>query len=272
MRNLSVAAIAGLCAVAFMHDASAADIPTKAPAQVESTAYSWTGWFAGANFGYGWGGSTGDNRTGVDPANIFGGGGLPLFIADGGLQYPSIAPHGTIGGFQVGYNWQTPTRLVVGVVADFQFSGITASGQAIVPPLNPGAFFAENQSHSATINWFGTLRGRVGYAWDRWQPYLSGGLAYGRVSDTINVFIPTSGYIGLGNNSSTRTGWTAGGGIDYAYSERVTFGIEYLYIDLGNQTVSTASQNFLPAASAVSFLINDHFTANIVRGTINFKF
>jgi outer membrane immunogenic protein len=155
-------------------------------------------------------------------------------------------------------------------VADFQISDMHRNGQVFVPALPPN-FFAENQFHSAAIHWFGTVRGRIGYGWDRWQPYLSGGLAYGRVRDTINVFIPASGYLAAGDNSTTKAGWTAGAGIDYAYSPQVTFGIEYLHVDLGHQTVSSVSQNFLPLAAAVSFSINDHFTADIVRGTINFK-
>src|SRR5262249_2982113 len=77
MHRLSIAAVAAVSTIAFAQFASAADLPRNTPAPPELTVYNWTGWYVGGNFGYGWGGSTGDDRTGVDLNNSFGGvGGL----------------------------------------------------------------------------------------------------------------------------------------------------------------------------------------------------
>jgi outer membrane immunogenic protein len=262
MRRLALALVA---TAALTQLASAADLPakvyTKAPAMV--AAYNWTGWYVGGNIGYGWGGSTGNDLTVADPAGIFVG-----YAALGGFRYPSVKPKGVVGGAQIGYNWQNGA-IVWGAVADLQFSGMKDDQTVNVPAL--GIFFPETQSHSSKIQWFGTVRGRVGYAANNFLPYITGGLAYGKVQGNLHLFIPTSGFIMDGTNTTTRAGWTAGAGFEYGLTNW-TFGVEYLHVDLGNASVTATATTppFVLPGEAIS--MNQRFTADIVRALANVRF
>ena len=106
-------------------------------------------------------------------------------------------------------------------------------------------------------DWFGTVRGRVGYAWDRTLIYATGGFAYGNVED--RYFDPV---VGTTSSSSTRTGWTVGGGAEYAFTDNWTVKGEYLYVDLDDQRISA------PVVDDVTF---EH-KFNVVRLGLNYKF
>ena len=251
---LAASAVLGIAPVA-----SAADLPVKSPVTPVAALHNWTGFYFGLNAGYGWGGSAGNSVTVVsDPVGVFTG--------YTGFHYPNLSPNGAIGGGQIGYNYQTG-NWVWGVVADFQFSNMKKSGQTDVPAFGP---FLENfQGHSASIDWFGTARGRVGWAFNQFLPYVSGGLAYGKVSSTLSVFAPTTLFTLSGANDSTRTGWTVGGGFEYAVNNNVSLGVDYIYMDLGHDTVTATNQNLF--AFPVVLSMDNHFTANIVRAVMNFR-
>jgi outer membrane immunogenic protein len=243
----------------------AADMALKAPPPPPAPVCFWCGWYVGVNAGYGWGGQTGNGLTVVDPIGLFTG-----YAALGGFQYPSVNPRGAVGGGQIGYNWQTGS-VVLGVVADIQASGMRNSQTVFVPSLGP--FLPENQSHSAQIGWFGTARGRLGYAASNsFMPYVSGGLAYGETKSTLNLLIPFDGFAMTGSNNTTRAGWTVGGGLDYAVAPNVIVGVDYLYMDLGHSNVTAVPINFLPGTAGTSITMNQHFTANVLRATLDFKF
>jgi outer membrane immunogenic protein len=210
----SMAAFVGL-----MVQASAADLgraPRVAPAPVFAPVYSWQGLYIGVNGGGGWGNST---WTGVSND----------FNTSGGL----------FGG-QIGYNWQFG-QTVLGLETDIQWSGIKGSGAC--------AFGCETKN-----NWFGTARGRLGYAYDRFLPYVTGGLAYGNIEAN-----PSFGFTSA---STTNAGWTVGAGVEFALMQNWTAKVEYLYVNLGD---------FNTAVSAPGFT-NVDFTANVVRAGVNFRF
>jgi len=267
MKNaaIKIAVIAALIGT----PALAADMAVKAPPPVSASAYSWTGFYVGGNVGYGWGGQTGNNLTITDPIGLFTG-----YCAAGGCQYPSVNPRGTVGGGQIGYNYQAGS-VVYGVITDFQFSHMQANQTVLVPAIPiPGVGVAspENQSHSAELAWFGTLRGRIGYAFDNIMPYVSGGLAYGRVSSTLNLAVLAPGGLNMsGSNDTTRAGWTLGGGVEYGVTQHVTIGVDYIYFDLGSQTV-TATPYPLGLDPGTAIAMNQHFTGNILRAVLNVKF
>lgn len=267
MKRLQYSLFAAVVVIGFASMASAADMPVKAPPMAPAV-FDWTGWYVGGNVGYGWGGSTDNDFALTDPVGHY-----TTYAALGGLQYPSVSPNGAVGGGQIGYNLQTG-NWVWGAVADFQFSGMTASNTAAVPrisfPFGLGTeiFFPQNQSDSAKIEWFGTVRGRIGYAFNNFLPYISGGLAYGRTSSTLNLFIPASGFVTSGQSSTTRAGGALGAGFDYALNNKWSVGIDYLYMDLGHDTVSAT----LDAATGAVLAMNQHFTANILRAVANYKF
>jgi outer membrane immunogenic protein len=246
----------------FATSSFAADMAVKAPPPPAPATPSWTGFYVGGNVGYGWSGATGNGITSIfDPGGV----GFVGYNAVGGLQFPSVSPSGAIGGVQAGYNLQI-AHWVWGLVTDFQFSNMTANGSFNIPAI--GIFVPEVHTSSARIDWLETVRGRVGYAWNNWQPYLSGGLAYGKVSGSMTEFVPSSGFFLSGTNNTTKVGWTIGGGVDYALSRYWTAGVDYLYFDVGSDTVTEVAQNFAPA----SISMNQRFTGQLLRAVLDYRF
>jgi outer membrane immunogenic protein len=256
--------IAGLAASGFVSTANAADMPVKARPPLAAAVYNWGGWYAGGNIGYGWGVNSDPRATAVDVGPAFG----FLFAGngyfDGGRSpTPNVQQKGVIGGVQVGYNWMLSPNWVTGVVTDIQASGLKASATNFIPP---GTLIAATQSNTVKTDWFGTLRGKVGFAQNNVLFYGTGGLAYGRVK-TSGAFINAVGTF-IGSNSDTKTGWAAGGGVDYGFAPNWTIGAEYLYVDLGRTSFTERS-----AAFPVSFVtISNRAAENIVRATVNYKF
>src|SRR4029079_7933041 len=129
-----------------------------------------------------------------------------------------IKPKGGLFGGTVGYNWQSGA-IVYGLGGDFDWYGV----EGRVPC---GIVFTCETSSS----WLATFRGRVGYAFDRWLPYVTAGGAYGNVKATASVPI-----LGLSaSSSSSQLVWTAGAGLEYAFLGNWTAKLEYLYVDLGS--------------------------------------
>lgn len=240
MRRLSTALLAGATAFALTQAASAADLPVKAPvykAPMAAPAYNWTGFYVGGNVGYSWGRQ--DD-----------------FVA--GTTLGSVNVNGVIGGGQIGYNWQM-NQIVLGVEADFQGSGQKGDGSFTgAPGLIPASTF----TYTDKLEWFGTVRARAGYAIDRWLPYVTGGWAWGRGSISGGV---TGGLTASGSGSNDYSGWTVGGGVEYAFLNNWSAKVEYLYIDFGNGPSATLT----PSAAVLSA---GRLTDNIARVGLNYKF
>jgi high affinity Mn2+ porin len=182
-------------------DAShAADMALKAPAL--KSIYDWTGFYVGGHFGYG-GGSLGPGTNALPEESV-------------------LFPHsvtGLIGGWQVGANRQLTNRIVLGIEADSTFtSPLDQSAFARMPPT----------PFNSTIDYVGTVRGRIGYAFDRIMPYVTGGLAWGHAHVDIND--------GSGATvGHSQFGWTAGAGVEFAVSGNWSAKLEYEYVDLMRQ-------------------------------------
>jgi len=197
----------------------------KAPAQLP---FSWTGLYAGVNGGYAWGQSSwSDPTVGADSGR---------FNTSGGL----------VGG-QLGYNWQTGA-LVLGIETDADWMNVKGSSAGV-----GGVCAADGGGQCQTQQtWLGTTRARVGYAFDRWLPYVTGGVAYGN----IQAVQPT------GTTFKTNVGWTAGGGLEYGFDRNWSAKVEYLHIDLGTHT-------FMSSASGTSTLAVP-VTNELVRAGVNY--
>ena len=217
------AGVAALALLATSFSAQAADIPRpvyKGPRSVVAY-YNWTGFYLGANGGYGWGTSNWDS---------------PLI---------SNRPKGWLAGGTVGFNYQMGS-FVWGLEGDFDWADVAGSSAC-------GAFTCETKN-----TWLATARGRLGYAFDRWLPYFTGGAAFGRVEASSTNPAATGA-------SDTLTGWTIGGGLEYAFLGNWSAKVEYLYVDLGNFNCGVAC--------APAVLNNDvSFKENVVRAGINYKF
>ena len=187
-------------ALALGGPAVAADMTLKAP--VTKTVYDWTGFYFGGHFGYG-GGSLG---PGTNP------------LPEQGVLLPHSAT-GLIGGYQAGYSRQFSNRVVLGIEADASFTSPLDR-----PALTPAPF-------NTTIDYTGTLRGRIGYAFGSWMPYLTGGFAWGHTHVNINDAAGDP----ISSPGQYHTGWTVGAGAEFAVSGNWSAKAEYNYIDLSRR-------------------------------------
>jgi len=275
-------AAAAALTVAGPFAAQAADLPTRkeAPAPVfVPPPFTWTGFYIGANAGGVW--SNGGNASTTVFANGLPIGtisGVPATLADvfPGSNFGS-SQSGFIGGGQAGYNYQWGSW-VFGVETDFDGTTLSRS-RSVIGPTFVEPFFGLNDFFTANgsvkLDWLGSTRGRVGYAWDRLLIYGTGGVAYGGASSSLNVFDAVDGFgFSSSGGSSTRTGWTAGGGVEYAFTNNWIIGAEYLYYDLGsrhlNVVPNVAASDFFGAAVFSQTKID--FTGSSVRARLSYKF
>jgi len=238
-------------------------------APVPECDFSWTGFYVGANFGYGWGNADTDFDPLPDAATFF----------DLVPQSLDPDPDGFIGGGQVGFNWQWNKWLVLGIESDFQ--GTDMEGDESRGPLtditgtvlNPDSFIAAHER----MQWFGSTRGRIGISPAcRWLIYATGGVAYGNIdySATTNYGAPSAIFSTYPTSfTETEVGWTAGAGIEFAIGHHWTVKAEYLYYDLGDED-STINQRTGGVPQGPPFFVHYNFetTGNMVRGGLNFKF
>jgi len=233
-----------------------------------STAYNWTGWYIRLNAGYGFGGASDPKLSFFDGSGT----GFAAYVAAGGNVFPNVIPAGFIGGGQLGYNWHISPQFVVGFVVDFQGSDIQKSGVATVtPPL----FVTTTQRNALKIDWFGTVRGKLGYAADNVLFYATGGAAYGHVKSSSSLCIsPPFAVCGVGlsyagTSDETKFGWTIGAGIDFGFANWV-LGAEYLYYDLGSVSNRMTSTNGI--APLTTMTIKNAVDGHLVRATVSYRF
>jgi outer membrane immunogenic protein len=228
--NRLLLAVVGLAAIATS-SALANDIspgrrymPPPRAQPVYVPYFTWNGLYAGLNAGYGFGSSNWTNPgTGASTGN---------FNVSGAL----------IGG-TIGYNWQL-SAAVVGLEWDLDWSNIKGSSAA-------GCAGPCKTSNT----WLGTMRGRLGYAFDRTLPYITGGAAYG----DIHASLATGGGF-----SDAKMGWTIGGGVEHAFANNWSAKVEYLYVDLGTLSCSNSCSVGVP--------LDVTFKTSIVRAGVNYKF
>lgn len=209
--RIAVAALVSALGFSLIADrAAAADLPMvrKAPAAVVAIMYNWTGFYAGAHVGYGWG-DTDTNIGLTDAAGVLQGvAALGIFP----VRY-SYDRDGYVAVGQLGYNFQTGAW-VVGVEADISATGI--EGSSTVTTNVVGFAFPNTSSVSQEMKWFGTLRGHIGYAANNWLFFGTGGLAYGSMKYSYRQTNAPLGAINiLGSDSNVEVGWTLGAGIEY---------------------------------------------------------
>lgn len=264
MRSKLLSLLATTFSIGATQLASAADMPFKAPPPAPVAAYNWAGWYVGGNIGYGWGVHSDPGLSFVDPGAAVG---FATYFAAGGNVTPNLNPSGVIGGGQIGYNWMLTPSWVAGLVADFQGSGIKAAA------TNASAVLATptNQFNSDQIDWFGTVRAKLGFAQNNWLLYATGGLAYGRV-DTSGSFNILGATIFNGSNDATNVGWTAGAGLNYGLTSNWIVGVEYLYVDLGRTSYTETQPVVFPGTAGSSLTITNRAAANIVRASLDYKF
>lgn len=215
--------------------ALAADLTTYEPAAVEApvaATYNWTGFYAGVFGGVG----TGDFDYDVGVV-----GGPSLISGD-------LSAGGALGGIQIGYDWQV-NSWVFGAVADIAKTNIDVGGSIDIG--------GDTLSAESELDYLGTVRGRIGYAFDRALVYGHGGFAYGKTEQTVSI-----NGADLVNESQSRTGWTVGAGIEYAITDQISFGTEYSYVDLGKKDLFNDGVVYA----------NEDVRFHTVKAAINYRF
>jgi outer membrane immunogenic protein len=222
MRRVLLTSISLLAFVATA--AVAADLPRSMPAKAPAyvpIGYNWTGFYLGINGGYGWGRSR--------------------WSAYG----TSADPSGGMVGLTAGYNWQgAGSPWVFGLEGDIDWTNMK---DRFVSATCPTGCETKN-------NWLGTARGRIGYAFDRVMPYVTGGAAFGDIK---------ANQLGFAGVHDTKVGWTVGGGVEAALVGNWTAKVEYLHVDLGSVNCNTG---------ACSLPTRVGFHSDQVRGGINYRF
>jgi outer membrane immunogenic protein len=283
--------IAGIAAAAFCGaPALAADMPTKAPvyrAAAPVPLFNWTGFYVGVNGGYGWG----DSSYSFSADNGAGQGLLNTGLSGITPQSGSFRTSGFIGGGQLGYNWQFDRTWVAGIEADIAFSDVRGNGSpAATTNLGIGGIQPASIPASRNLDWFGTLRARLGVLpTDRLLIFATGGLAYGETSANSSIAVRVTGAVTpvpadgttlncvgtspcvAGSGSRTSVGWTIGGGLEYAVWNNVSVKAEYLYVNLCSQTSHLSAVPPATGTGSVATSFNDA-AYNIVRVGLNYKF
>ena len=220
MKRFILAVSACVLTLAAAAPAFAADLSRpafKAPAF--ASPFIWTGFYVGINGGYGWGKSSWTNTA-------------------TGATTGDFDISGALAGGTAGYNLQIG-QLVVGAEGDIDASWIKGTDST-------GCCQTKN-------DWLATTRARLGFAFDRWMPFVTGGAAFGDVK--MNA---------LGaSQTATKVGWTAGAGLEYAFRGAWSARVEYLYADLGKASCDVATCG---TANDVTF------KTNLVRAGLNYHF
>jgi outer membrane immunogenic protein len=219
----------GLVALSLSAPASAADLAarpyTKAP-PVIAAVYDWSGFYIGANGGWG---SARNCWDFVTPAGTF-----------IGAEGCHDATGGTAGG-QIGYRWQTGT-FVVGLEAQGNWADFKGSNGSLLPPV--GLFTNETK-----IDAFGLFTGQVGYAWNNALFYVKGGAAV--TADRHRTFFTPTGELVATSNNDTRWGGVAGVGLEYGFAPNWSAAIEYDHMFMGNRNVTLVNAGISVPAGAV---------------------
>lgn len=265
MTRLAVAAGAAAFTFAFTQIAPAADMPRKAPITPAPMVapYSWTGFYVGANVGYGW--SDQDIRLTGDPIFVQSG-----FIDRSGVHGIAGDLSGILGGVQIGYNWQAG-QFVLGAEADFDAADISSDQNVGFIVGVPRTFHGDQK-----VKWLSTVRGRLGFTpVDRLLVYATGGLAVGDVNAQASLTTNAGCTVGIclgGSASKTMTGWTVGGGLEYATWGNWSVKGEYLYYRLDSIDITgrDLTPGFAPNFPTINGTVD--IRGNIVRVGLNYKF
>ena len=253
-----------VAAIAGMGSASAADMAVKARPVAVEPGYNWSGFYIGANVGA----IESDGRSiqqCYNPAGVFNG------AACGIIPDTNLSGTGVLGGVQAGYNWQRD-RWVFGVEGDGQGTSLKGSSTigGAFPLIGGGNDPATTIfANSARLNWLATARVRVGVASGAALFYVTGGAAFGGVQTATDLSAAGAINSYPSATDTTRSGWTAGGGIEWGFARQWSAKLEGLYYDLGSVTSLGAS-----VPPVVAYTIGSRLEINgwIARVGINYRF
>lgn len=242
MKRALFIGVSSLLIAATLTAARAADMPVKAPPLPAPPAWNWTGFYLGIEGGGGWGHAEDTDSTGFDSGR---------FNVSGGL----------VGG-TIGYNWQV-NQFVLGLEGDGSWADIKGSTTGTAPF---GTCGGAPPNCNSKLEALGTVRGRVGVAWQNFLPYVTGGLAVGSLNGSEGTTLAAGA---VGSGTTTVDGWTLGGGIEARLGGAWSLKAEYLHVDLGNHVIFNDT---LPSLGGAVVGERVRYTADIARAGLNYRF
>lgn len=208
MKRVAVAFLAST----FATGAMAADaVVYEEPAPVEVTFFSWTGGYVGLHAGYAWGQENDDLGEFIEPAEV---------VTEDVATADEFDVDGFIGGAHAGYNWQSG-NYVFGVEGDLDYANIEGGSDF--------DFFGDPGRLDFESDWQGSLRARLGYAMDTWLFYATGGVAFGHAELSASALDLSA------SDENTHIGWTAGVGVEKAFTPNWIGRLEVRYTDFGSE-------------------------------------
>jgi outer membrane immunogenic protein len=252
---------------------------------VAVVADNWSGFYVGGNIGGSLAGISSQDAMsirGVPPAA------MPLATPIQTLTDTHFAA-GVLGGGQIGWNWQVSPYLVLGIEADWQWTSQRGDATTYAEIARSGIKQVPNTLDDAQkIPWLGTARARVGWAQNSWLWYATGGVAWSKINSTLTIGTEPGtaadsnipGGAAAASYSTTKTGWTVGGGVETRLGWLSLGGnwsakLEYLYVDLGSVTGSlVAPYNSTAGCPACADVLtsSNSIHEHIIRVGLNYKF
>lgn len=255
MRSKILTAAIAVLGLGAAQIASAADMPVKMPvkaAPVVAAPFNWTSCYIGAYVG---GATPNRDVNANDPQSTggtFAAGSFynsPFSNAANGGSFGYGLRSSVIGGGTLGCNWQFPSSVVVGVEAEGGYMRLTGS---TVDPYSVVGLGSDTTASTHIGDWYASIAGRLGYAFDHWLVYAKGGVGFANVNSTI-VDACNTGACGGGllnaSGSSKQAFWVAGGGLEYALNPAWSIKGEYLFLGL-NTTYSVCGPGAATAAGS----------------------
>jgi outer membrane immunogenic protein len=242
MRRLSFAFFVACCVTVGV---SAPALSQEYGFSTSAPLHEWRGLYGGVHLGGAWASSTASDSGGVNTLT----------------DYWSAAPSGVVAGAQLGYNWRNGPVLY-GVEGDLGYLGLAGSATTTYVPLG------YDTSTQTDTDFYLTLRGRLGVIYNQWMFYATGG--YIGADTTVSIIEACDGvfcgpFTVDGSNSSFRSGWTLGGGIEGDLGGPWTAKVEYLYYDLGSTNVTTS-------VGGLTNTWNVDTDGSLVRAGLNYRF
>jgi outer membrane immunogenic protein len=210
------------------------------------TAYNWTGCYIGASAGGTWGHAAIDNNLSAS-TNV------------------RTDPSGFIGGGQIGCDYRNPSNWLFGLQGEFNWTGAQHS-QTIFPP-----FPYVSETLDVRVDWYASATARLGYVSGPWLFYGKGGAAW--VKDQLRNFAQLASSSFDFSANTTRSGWTIGAGLEYAFAPNWSASLEYGYYSFGTKSVTLsglAENGGPPVPGSNSVTLNQNFS--VVKVGLNYRF
>ena len=277
--------LAGVATALLSTAASAADLPRRAapPIFTPIPVFTWTGFYAGLHTAYTFTDRQRITTQGISPVNV-------TNVALGRRPGASPEQDGLAnigGGFGTNYQFTPGSGFVVGAAFDISWTDLHKNTLVLGAPNVAGGPPNPNLYYQG-LDYLGTVNGKLGYAFDRFLVYGTGGLAFGLVENNARFFSPAGVLAFAGGRSEFETGYNYGGGVEYAVPEdsflnyfaigryiglksnAVTIKAEYIHYDLGSRTELVGA---IPGVGVgAGYTSRFHTEGSIVRAGFNYKF